>query len=81
MVVFNICVYNYVSNNFCVCVCVFNVCGQFNVCLMCVGNFMCVQKSESLNDFVCVCELLNLCLCDYMGDFVCTCVGEGDFIL
>lgn len=51
------------------------------VCLMCVGNFMCVQKSESLNDFVCVCELLNLCLCDCVGDFVCMCVGEGDFIL
>ncbi len=51
------------------------------VCLMCVGNFMCVQKNESLNDFECVCELLNLCLCDCVGDFVCMCVGEGDFIL
>jgi len=63
MVVFNICVYNYVCNNFCVCVCVFNVCGQFYVCSK-------KRKFKWLCVCVCVCELLNLCLCDCVGDFV-----------
>jgi len=56
--------------------CVFNVCGQL---------YMCAKKWKSKWLCVCVCvcesELLNLCLCDYVGDFVCMCVDEGDFIL
>ncbi len=55
MVVFNICIYNYVCNNACVCVCVFNVCVQFYVCAKkWKSKWLCVCVNYWIYVYACV---------------------------